>query len=148
MCILKTSYRAVLVIISLFFSCSGVSITSFSPDGTWYLMPIQSIDMNKVKEKEFGWGKGLIIPNSFLEIDSINKTIYIPGLFLLDIVKIEEITTKEFIIEALFKNGNFNVKFTIHILDKDTMWMDYSGLGEFGGDVGPDKPYFRISGPK
>jgi len=84
--------RRVFIFIGLLLlaSCDAVNGDDFVIDGTWFIKPKQSLSLSELQSKEFGWGDGLTTPNSFLEIDSIEKTIYIPGLFLMNIVSIKE----------------------------------------------------------
>lgn len=126
-------------------SCASANAQSYEINGTWFVEKVANT--NDIPKKEFGWGVGLSVPNSYYEIDTVNKKIYVPGLFLMDIVSVTFIEPDTSVITAFFRQGNFNVTFKIHFITPDSIWIEYDGPGQLGGNVGGNVTYYRISGP-
>jgi hypothetical protein len=113
-------------------------------NGAWYILPRDKFDKSILKHEDFGWGRGYTIPNGSMDVDLIKKTIYIPGLFSMEIVEVKKISDDTYEIVTFFSNGGFNVSYIIHFIDKDRIWVDYKGEGSLYSEIGKENIYYRL----
>lgn len=144
---MRKIFQSRLPVILILCTLSAAHAQEFRLDGTWFTRQKESLNLASVPQKEFGWGTGLSVPNSYLEIDTVKGTLYVPGLFTYTVVAIQETGPGRYSLTAYFANGDFQLVFHVNFLSEDTMWLEYEGPGQLGGDVGREHVYYRISGP-
>ncbi len=117
-------------------------------NGSWYILPQKEVDPLLIQSKSFGWGDGVRIVNGTTEIDLVEKTILIPGLFLMEIIEVNELESNTFEIRCYFENGDFEVSYICHFVEENQMWMEYKGQAALHNETGPNHPYYRMVLPE
>jgi uncharacterized protein YgiM (DUF1202 family) len=100
------------------------------------------------------WGMATTIPNSSFNINLTGKeqNIVEPGLGLFEVSNIQITKNNEIIVHVFRGNKNepdmlWKRTFIFHIVDMDTIWIEYDNIKMTDLEYGKDAPWHRLSGP-